>query len=212
MREIYIFADETGDLGYTNSSSAYFGFGTLTIEENFADSLWDGFRLRCELERQGHDLKGGFHAKVDKYSIKKEMFELISQLDLQFDFTFLNKANAIPSVKSRGELYLYKLAWYLHFKHLVKEYINEEVRLVVVIADIQTNAKKRDLRAALHDVNDQFPHIKTALLIWSSQSSWGLQLADYGLWAAQRNLVQGRCEFWDGHVSKLTRSNFKPWG
>ncbi len=212
MKDIYIFADETGDLGYTETSSEYFGFGTVTFEENFAESLWDGFRIRCELERQGHELKGGFHAKDDKYSIKKEIFGLISQMNLKYDFTFLTKANAIPSVKSRGELYLYKLAWFLHFKHLAKEYIHEQVQLVVIVADIQTNAKKRDLRAALRDVADQFPHVQTSLIIWSSQSSWGLQIADYGVWAAQRNLVQGNCEYWNEHVSKLTRSNFKPWG
>lgn len=212
MREIYIFADETGDLGYTESSSKFFGFGTVTIENEFAQILWDGFKLRCELEKQGFDLKAGFHAKDDKYSIKKDIYALISKMDLKYDFTFLNKANVYSSVKSRGELGLYKLAWFLHFQYLVRENINEEVRLVVIVADIQTKAKKRDLRAALNDVASQFPLVHTSLLVWSSQSSWGLQLADYGIWSAQRNLIHGKCEFWNEHISKLTRSNFRPWG
>jgi hypothetical protein len=212
MKEVYVFADETGDLGYTSSSSRYFGFGTLSVEENFPLILWNGFKLRCALENSGYQLKEGFHAKVDKFAIKKEMYGLISNMNVKFDFTFLNKDNAYPSVKDKGELGLYKLAWYLHFKYLAEKYLYEDVRLVVVVADIQTKAKKHDLRAALDEVALQFPGIQTSLFVWKSQTSWGLQLADYGTWSAQRFLTYGECVFWDSAISKLTRSYFKPWG
>lgn len=212
LREIYIFADETGDLGYTSSSSKYFGFGTVTIHDSLPEILWLGFKLRCELEQLGHELKIGFHAKVDKYAIKKEIFLQASRMNLVYDFTFLNKKNAYQYIIDRGEVGLYKMAWYLHFKFIAQKYLSEDVRLVVIVADIQTKAKKSQLRTALEEVATQFPHVTTSLFIWSSQSSWGLQLADYGIWAAQRNLLRGYCEFWDLYISKRTESIFFPWG
>ena len=212
MKVIYIFADETGDLGYTPSSSEHFGFGTVTLDETSSQTLWNSFKLRCELESEGFPLKQGFHAQQDRYVIRARVFELISQSNPSFDFTFLKKANAYEYVKSRGDLGLYKMAWYLHFKFLAEKYQNQDMRFVIVIADMQTKSKKYELRAALQDVSLQFPKTKSTLVVWNSNTSWGLQMADYGTWSAQRILRGQQCEFWEKYVSKLNPSFYKPWG
>jgi len=213
VKDIYIFVDETGDLGYnTKSGSLYFGFGSVTLSEEEAESMWGAFKLRCAFEADGIPLKEGFHAQEDRFLIRKAVFQLIGNTNVKFDFTFLNKNNAYEHVKRTGDLGLYKRAWYLHFQYLVKRYSNENVRLVVVVADIQTRARKAQIHSALQDVTNQFSNLKTNLLVWNSQSSWGLQMADYGTWSAQRMLLSGQCEFWEPYINPKTNSFFKPWG
>ena len=66
MANIYIFADETGDLGYNLiSGSKYFGFGTATILNIEQMVLFDAFRLRCNLEETGVHIRSEFHAQQD---------------------------------------------------------------------------------------------------------------------------------------------------
>lgn len=213
MRDIHIFADETGDLGYNLiSGSQYFGFGTVALDAPPPQSLWSSFQLRCELEARGFPLKDGFHARNDRYQVKAEVFNLISQCQPIFDFTFFNKANALDHVRAKGDIGLYKLAWYLHFKFLAARYESQDVRLIIIVADIQTKARKSSIRSALQDVTDQFPQLNARLLVWNSSTSWGLQMVDYGTWSAQRILSGRNCEFWEAHIKPVTMSFFKPWG
>jgi len=48
--------------------------------------------------------------------------------------------------------------------------------------------------------------------IWDAPSSWGIQVAVYGLWSAQR-LLLGRDNKWhDSVIAPRLRSFFTPWG
>jgi hypothetical protein len=104
------------------------------------------------------------------------------------------------------------MAWYLHFKYLAEQHAGRNEKLVIVVADIQTRAKKHQLRSALQDVTDQFPAMHSELVVWSAESSWGLQMADYGTWSAQRILNGRKCDFWSNYMKALTHSFYKPWG
>ena len=53
----------------------------------------------------------GFHAAIDSNKTRTEVFSLISTHEHRFDFTFLDKREALPSVSKKGEIYLYKLAF-----------------------------------------------------------------------------------------------------
>jgi hypothetical protein len=103
MKEIYVFTDETGDLGYTSTSSDYFGFGSVSIDDSHSNVLWESFKLRCELEAQGIQLMSGFHAQQDKFAIRARVFNLILESSPRFDFTFLKKAHAYDYVRARGD-------------------------------------------------------------------------------------------------------------
>lgn len=210
MANLYIFADETGDLGY-ESENKYFGFGTSTFrnlkELNFAGA----FQLRCELEAKGMRSIAGFHASVDSNHTRSEVFNLISSNNQVFDFTFLDKRNASRQVKAEGELYLYKLAWFLHFKHLINREARSGDCIYSICASIKTKSKAESIRLALIDVAQQFGNLKINSIIWNSNSSWGLQIADYGLWAAQRKLISGSDTWFNRYVEGQTKSFFEPW-
>ena len=212
MANIYLFADETGDLGYNlQTGSQFFGFGTAAYLGEFTPNFAGAFKLRCSLEGAGVAIKEGFHASNDRWRIRNQIFELIKSEPVRFDFTFLNKANAREHVKARGDLRLYKQAWYLHFKEVARQIAGPNDVIYSVMGDIQTKARKREIESAIRDVAMQVSDRTIVPIIWNSRTSWGLQVADYGLWEAQRKLKNENVEWWDDCIAPKHATFFRPW-
>lgn len=212
MGRIYLYVDETGNLDYNNTSeSGFFGFGTAAFPDEHGDELWAGLKLRAALSAKGLDLPHGFHAKNDSTPTKNEMFQVLGELAPRFDTTFLYKPNAYTSVKARGEMYLYKLAWYLHFKEIAQRVANRNDTIVVVAGSFGTKKRQAQARAALEEVCSQVNR-DIELCVWEAATSWGLQVADYALWSTHRSL-QGKGGQWhEQYVRPTLRTVFRPWG
>ena len=69
----------------------------------------------------------------------------------------------------------------------------------------------RAVDEALQDVCAQIDRNIT-LCVWHSASSWGLQVADYGLWATQRVLEGRTCSWFAQCIEPTLESVFTPWG
>lgn len=210
MADIYVFADETGDLSY-QSDNKFFGFGTATFYSAEEINFPEAFRLRCRLEAQGLPNIAGFHASADSNKTRTEVFSLVFERKPRFDFTFLDKREVQHQVAVKGETYLYKLAWYLHFKQLVSQVGTEVDTIYAISASIKTKAKANSMQLALIDVATQMNHRNIIPVWWNSNTSWGLQIADYGLWAAQRKLNVGSDTWFERYVGASTHSFFEPW-
>lgn len=212
MADIYVFADETGDLGYNSDrGSQYFGFGTASYISGATPNFDEAYKLRCSLELKGFSLKEGFHASNDRWFIRNEIFNLIASNPPRFDFTFLNKRNAYAYVKERGDLHLYGLAWGMHFKTIAQQVASADDTIYSVMGDIQTRSKKREIEQVLRNIASEVPDRKIVPIIWNSRSSWGLQVADYGLWEAQRILNHEKTEWWNRCIEPNHKSFFMPW-
>jgi hypothetical protein len=215
MSEIYMYADETGDLDMSDSpgSSTYFGFGTAVFDRDHGSELWDGLRLRCSLEERGVKLPKGLHAKNDSPATRSEVFELICRQAPRLDTTFLLKRSAYSKVKAAGPVYLYKMAWYLHFKEIVRRVTEPGDTLYVIIGSLQTHNKRDAIRHALEEVCNQVAGGRTIVpCIWDAQTSWGIQVADYGLWAVQRVLEGRKCSWYTPCIQPSLKTTFLPWG
>lgn len=215
MTEIYMYADETGDLDMTESpgASTYFGFGTAVFSREHGAELWEGLRLRCHLEKRGVRLPKGLHAKNDSPATRAEVFDLIRKQAPRIDTTFLLKGRAYDSIKSAGPARLYKMAWYLHFKEIARRVANPGDTLYVIIGSLQTHNKRDAIRHALEDVCAQVARGRTIVpCIWDAQTSWGIQVADYALWAVQRVLEGRRCTWYGPCVEPSLKTTFLPWG
>lgn len=214
MARVFLYADETGNLDYKNAAvteSGYFGFGTATFGDEHGDALWIGLNLRASLSAKGLHLPRGFHAKDDSTPTKDAMFNAIHDIAPRFDATFLYKPNAYPSVEDKGQMYLYKLAWYLHFKETARRIANRNDTIVVVAGSFGTKQRQTQAREALAEVCDQIDR-SIELCIWDASTSWGLQVADYGLWSTHRDLL-GRGGRWhDQSVRPTLKTTFLPWG
>lgn len=210
-----MYADETGNLDYEEQlgSSTYFGVGTAVFTGSHGEALAGGLQLRAELAAVGVNLRRGFHAVNDSKAVRRQVLELIDKQRPRFDTTFLYKKDAYDSVRRRGHVYLYKTAWRQHFKTISKQVSQPGDRLFVVVATLGTNKRRAMFEAALNDVCvEQGPAARTVVLChWDAATSWGLQVADYGLWATQRYLEKGTNPAYDA-VRPMLRSLFRPWG
>ena len=210
-----MYADETGDLDMSGArgASQYFGFGTAVFTGDHGSALWEGLQLRCALERRGVNVPKGLHAKNDSHATRDETFALIKSQAPRFDTTFLLKKNAYSYVKAAGQMRLYKLAWYLHFKEIAKRVAVPGDTLYVVAATLTTNKKTGSAREALADVVQQVAiRRKIVLCVWDAPSSWGIQVADYALWATQRVLEGRSCPWYAPSVEPTLQTLFTPWG
>ena len=218
-KRVYLYADETGNLDYTGTpnpqgggASTYFGFGTATFStEHHGDNLLQGLHLRALCAKQNIKLTRGFHAVDDSARTRNEMFQEIKRQAPRFDTTFLYKSNAYESVKQAGPMRLYKMAWYLHLKEIALQVSRPEDELFVIVAEFGTKGIRKAAFEAVHEVCQQIKRNIT-LCVWTSQSAWGLQVADYGLWAVQRHLEGKKCSWYEPCIEPTLASTFTPWG
>jgi hypothetical protein len=216
MRKVYMFADETGNLDYNVSGggSRYFGIGTATWKDDHGEHLWQAAQLRFEHAEKGIELPGGYHAKDDRPATRMEVYRLVAAQAPRFDTTFLAKTAAYPAVRAKGDNYLYQMAWFLHFKETAKRVTSGGAdTLYVAVATLGTKARKRAFQQAIEEVcHKHAPRwCKVVVAHWDSATSWGLQVADYGLWAVQRHLERGDDKYmWA--VRPTLGSQFLPWG
>lgn len=134
-------------------------------------------RLRCDLERRGVRLPRGLHAKDDSHATRDEVFDLVGRQQPRIDVTFLYKARAHPVIRERSH-WLYKLAWYSHFKALLPLVSRPGDTLYVIVATLTTNRRLMDAREALADVcREVAVDREVVLCIWDAQSAWGIQVA-----------------------------------
>ncbi|WP_461004682.1 DUF3800 domain-containing protein [Trueperella pyogenes] len=80
-----------------------------------------------------------------------------------------------------------------------------------IVATIGTNAIRATARAAVEDIASQMLQ-RTVACYWDSRSVWGLQAADYLLWATQREIMGRTSGRHSGVVQTLTSSKRFPWG
>ncbi|MFB4350002.1 DUF3800 domain-containing protein [Microbacterium sp. CR_7] len=215
MADIYLYADETGNLDYgavaSPTESGYFGFGTAMFENAHGDALWRGHELRTALAAKGFQLPSGFHAKNDSVATRNEVFGVIRDLAPRLDTTFLYKTNAYEYVRARGQMYLYKLAWYLHIKEVVLRVSSSADRVVIIAGSFGTKTRASQAREAIQDVCDQIDR-RITLCVWDASTSWGLQVADYALGGVHRHLVGKGGAWFRESVEPSLATTFTPWG
>ncbi|WP_222119110.1 DUF3800 domain-containing protein [Microbacterium sp. 1.5R] len=114
-------------------------------------------------------------------------------------------------MRARGQIYLYKLAWYLHIKEVVLRVSSSADRVVIIAGSFGTKTRASQAREAIQDVCDQIDR-RITLCIWDASTSWGLQVADYALWGVHRHLVGKGGAWFRESVKPSLATTFTPWG
>jgi hypothetical protein len=220
MTDVFLYADETGNLDYNPTGKAgaskYFGVGTAVFSRDHGTELWNGMRLRAELSGTAIGqttvaLPKGFHAKDDRFEIRQRVYQEIDRQAPRFDATIMTKANAYDYVRARGDMWLYKYTFHLHLKRIAPIVTEPGDTLYVIVATLGTAKKQRLAQLALEDVCRQ-TGIQIVLCVWDSATSWGLQVADYGLWALQRKLNSGDDSWHSRYIENHEEIVKFPWG
>lgn len=168
--------------------------------------------MRLSLAAAGIRLPKGLHAKNDSAATRAQVFELIAAQSPRLDATLLLKSNAQPQVRRAGKVRLYKLAVWMHLKHVIPTISGPGDSIFVIAGHLQTTGHRDAIRAAISDFASQLDNDRRVVAcIWEAPSSWGIQVADYALWRIQREDA-GRpllrsAELIDPYIA----SRFYPW-
>lgn len=158
--------------------------------------------LRRELTWQGLDVSQPFHACEDKPAIRNAVFQLLKTLPIRIDATALEKRKAEPHL--HDEQKLYKMGWFLHFKHVAPLIATPRDRLLVVAASLGTKKTRGLFRAEVEDVVRQVSPARHRVGFWAADSDPCIQVADYCCWAIQRFWERGDRRDLDLLDSKIT--------
>jgi len=184
MARRYLFADEAGNFDFSPKDSRYFILASVALDHCLVgDALTE---LRRDLAWRGVELRGQFRATEESQAVRDEVFACLRDYPFRVDATILEKAKAEPRVR-RDETEFYRLAWYLHMKHVAPSVATERDELLVVGASLGTERKRVRFAEAMADVTQQVapcPTVRTAF--WPAASDPCLQVADYCCWAIQR--------------------------
>jgi hypothetical protein len=210
----YLYVDETGTLDFDAQPGAqYFGVGTAHYPGDHRDAIWAGHQLRVNLEAKGVALPRGLHAVHDSHGTRAEMYATIAPQGPRLDATMLAKANAYSHVKAAGKVRLYKMAFWIHLKSVIKQVSASGDRVFIIAGNMQTTSKRDAIRHAIEDVCHQMGRDRTLVpCIWEAPSSWGIQVIDYALWAVQRELEGKTVPPYAAPIAPLQRPPFCPWG
>lgn len=209
----FVYLDETGTLDFDDiAGERYFGVGSATWTGHHGEAIWQGHLLRLNLEAAGIRLPKGLHAKNDSAATRSQVFELIATQRPRLDATLLLKSNAQPQVRRAGKVRLYKLALWMHLKHVIPTISARGDSIFVIAGHLQTTGHREAIRSAIDDVADQLENDRRVVAcIWEAPSSWGIQVADYALWRIQREDAGRALPRSAELIDPCIASRFYPW-
>ncbi len=180
----YVFADEAGNFDFSNKQGASRYFVLCTTMAEHCDAGDALLALRRDLGWRGLHLDQVFHATEDPQAVRDEVFAILNKMDCRVDATILEKRKAQEHL--RDEASLYKMAWYLHFKHLARQ-MTQSDRVFVAASSLGTKKARGALHSAVDEVVRQLsPCHSHRVAFWPTASDPCLQVADYCTWAIQR--------------------------
>ena len=129
----------------------------------------------------------------DSFVLRRDFGELtamfteqLAQHDFRIDATIFEKAKAYAKVKA-DENYFYKLAWFLHLKHVAPIVGTMQRRpILLVAASLATKRRMEQFHDAVDDVAAQVYPGPITTGMWASSSDPCLWAVDYCSWAIQR--------------------------
>jgi hypothetical protein len=192
VARVHVFADEAGNFDFSSKAGAtkYFILTTVTMEDfRPGDAL---LALRRQLAWEGHHQgTDDFHATEELQSVRDRVFAELAKWDFRVDSTILEKRKAQPHLAA-DDIRFYKMAWYLHFKHVAPLITRAGDELLVMGASLGTKKKKEGFHSAIHDVVDQVSRgVDFRTVSWAGASDPCLWVADYCCWAIQRKWERG---------------------
>jgi Protein of unknown function (DUF3800) len=184
MSDVYVFGDEAGNFDFSPKVGAtrYFILCTVTLDPELGTDL---LALRRDMAWRGVALDTVFHATEDLQAVRDEVFDLLAGTSFRVDATIFEKRKTVPYRQS--EEALYKLASFLHFKHVAPRITSPGDRLLVTAASLGTKKKRGLFHTAVQNVVSQVsPGVTQRVAFWPFESDPCLQIADYCTWAIQR--------------------------
>jgi hypothetical protein len=193
---MYIFIDESGDLGFKEKSSKWFLF-TFAITENHRSLEKIVYKTWKNLKKK-HKRLGELHAYHSDDSTRRKILKLINRSDTKVAYGFIEKAS-IPVKLRRDKENLYTqiicFAINLIFElNIIKSSKNLHIYIDRKDIDIKSvNILQANINHVIRDIG----HIDFSVEIESSHKNKSLQAVDFLSWAFFRKLEKDDARFVD---------------
>jgi hypothetical protein len=201
---VYIFLDESGDLGFKKSSSKWFIFTIAMVDdprslERVVKKIWSPLKKK-------HKKLGELHAyRADDITRTRMLQKLNSVDDLKVLCVILNKKKVhIDLQNQKNYLYNYTaniLLDRLHSSKAVKD--EEQIQLFIDRKDTKKRLRENFVRYLTSQMSNRGRKHFTVNL-HTSQENKSLQAVDFISWAIFRKYEKGDYEFYELIKSKIT--------
>jgi hypothetical protein len=197
---LYIFIDESGDLGQYGTK--YFSIVALTTREAITLSR---VMKRLRERRLGKKLERLPEIKANNSPdfVRRFVLERIARLDCSIS------AVAIPKSKVRTDLFDHKERLYNYLCGLLFEHINLNVEHIDITIDRKSNNRllREDFNQYIErKIHEKRESVKVEIRHLESHASNELQAVDFIAWAMNRKFSHGDSGYYDLIVSKIANA------
>lgn len=200
---MYIFLDESGDLGFSKKSSKWFLFTLAIVEdkrclEKVVKKVWRTVQKK-------HKHVGELHAYHEKSITRTRMFQMLAEVeDLKIVTIILNKKKVHLDLQDQKN-YLYNYTANIVLDRLININLidkDKHISLVVDRKDTKKNLRENFISYitnAMHKRN----HKKFEMSLVASHEDKCLQAVDFISWAIFRKYERGDFEYYEIIKSKI---------
>lgn len=205
---IYIFLDESGDLGFKKSSSKWF-IVTLVITNNHRPLEKAIKKTRNELRKKYKNISE-MHAYHCDPSTRKKILRLLSKIDdLKVICVILNKQKVYVDLQSQKNLLYNYTANILLDRLNSKKIINGDDELYLCFDRKDTNKNIREnFEKYITQTMKKWRKGNVKLDLKSSYESKGLQAVDFISWAIFRKYELNDREYYDIISNKIIGESY----
>ncbi|MDO8497420.1 MAG: DUF3800 domain-containing protein [bacterium] len=207
---IYIFLDESGDLGFNPSkkNSKYFVITVLATEDKRKVEKVIK-KIHSSLRKKTKKLSGGIlHCYKEKPATRHKLLQKLSGLNIHIMTIYLHKVKVFTHLQDE------KHVLYNYVTNILLDRIMSK-KLINVVANVHLIAAKRETNKFL---NDNFSNylktqardnhkIRLDIVIRTPSEEKGIQAVDFVSWSVFRKYEHGDAEYYKEIKNKIVEEN-----
>ena len=202
----YVFVDEAGNLDFSPNGTRYFVFASVSAARPFPwQTALDELRYECIEYGLNAEY---FHCSADNRHVRRRVFGVLGEHleTMRTDYLVIEKRHVPKALRSASAFYAAMLGRLLR-KVVLAELATGTTEIITITDTIPVGRKRRAVEKAARLTLSRTLAGRGAyrILHHSSRSHYGLQVADYCCWAAQRKWQMGE-ESWMSRLQPTVRS------
>ncbi len=193
----YIFLDESGDLGFKKTSSKWFLFTLVAIDEpRKLDKIIK--KARKSLKKKHKHRFSELHAYHCDDITRIRILKSLAEIDIFIVTTILNKKKVHVDLQNQKN-YLYNFTANIILDRLINKNIIDEKSVTSLIVDKKDTNKnlKNNFIDYITKAMNQKQKATFKMSLTASHDSKGIQAVDFISWAIFRKYEQGDYEFYE---------------
>lgn len=194
---MYIFLDESGDLGFSEKSSKWFLF-TLVVIDDPRKLERVIKKVRRSLKKKHKHEFSELHAYHADDITRKRLLKSLSELDISIITTILNKSKVHIDLRNQKN-YLYNYTANIILDRMINKQLidgGQHISLIVDRKDTKRHLRENFISYITEAMNSRRSG-KFKMTLAASHDEKGLQAVDFISWAIFRKYEKGDFDFYE---------------